>query len=183
MQNLSALFLDRDGVINQKIDDDYVRNLSQFEWLPGTLDAIVQLGKFFRYVIVVTNQQGVGKGLMSVSDVTGIHNHIIQKVQEAGGHLDRIYFCPSLKQNNDPNRKPGIGMGLQAKHDFPDIDFSRSLMIGDSASDMDFAERLGMQRIFLTHCSHSGATAIPGNASTYCRSLAEVPLVLPKLRF
>ena len=149
-QNLdSALFLDRDGVINRKIDGDYVRNLSQLELLPGAIDAIVRLGKRFRYVIVVTNQQGIGKGLMSEADVAEIHDYIVRQVQTAGGRIDRIYCCPSLEAANDPNRKPGIGMGLQAKRDFPDIDFSRSLMIGDNASDMLFAEKLGIPRIFI----------------------------------
>ena len=148
MQNIdSALFLDRDGVINRRIADDYVRNLSQFEWLPGAIDAIVKLGKRFRYVIVVTNQQGIDKGLMSAEDVAEIHDYIIEQVQAAGGRIDRIYCCPSLETASDPNRKPGIGMGLQAKRDFPDIDFSRSLMIGDSLSDMLFAEKLGMAYI------------------------------------
>ena len=151
IQNLdSALFLDRDGVINRRIDGDYVRNLSQFEFLPGAIDAIVRLGKRFRYVIVVTNQQGIGKGLMSAGDVSEIHDYIIEQIQAAGGHIDKIYCCPSLEATNDPNRKPGIGMGLQARHDFPDIDFSRSLMIGDSASDMLFAEKLGMSAFLST---------------------------------
>ena len=152
MQHLdSALFLDRDGVINRQIVGDYVRNLSQFEWLPGAIDAIVKLGKQFRYVIVVTNQQGIGKGLMSAEDVEEIHNYIIGQVQTAGGCIDRIYCCPSLATANDPNRKPGTGMGLQAKRDFPDIDFSRSLMIGDSPSDMLFAEKLGMAYILTSN--------------------------------
>jgi histidinol-phosphate phosphatase family protein len=145
MQNLdSALFLDRDGVINRRIEGDYVRNQSQLELLPGAIDAIVRLGKQFRYVIVVTNQQGIGKGLMSAADVAKMHEYIIGQVQAVGGCIDRIYCCPSLASDNDPNRKPDIGMGLQAKRDFPDIDFSRSLMIGDSESDMLFAEKLGM---------------------------------------
>jgi len=151
MQNLdSALFLDRDGVINRRIVGDYVRNLSQFEFLPGAIDAIIRLGKRFRYVIVVTNQQGIGKGLMNVADVDEIHDYILRQLQAAGGHIDKIYCCPSLETANDPNRKPGIGMGLQAGRDFPDIDFGCSLMIGDSPSDMLFAEKLGMQAFLST---------------------------------
>ena len=170
MQNPdSALFLDRDGVINRRIAGDYVRNLSQLELLPGAIDAIVRIGERFRYVIVVTNQQGIGKGLMSDADVAEIHDYIIRRVQEAGGHIDRIYCCPSLKTANDINRKPGVGMGLQAKRDFPDIDFSRSLMIGDSASDMLFAEKLGMSRIFINNDG-----SVPENTTRVCKSLAEI---------
>ncbi len=174
MQNLdSALFLDRDGVINRQIVGDYVRNLLQLELLPGAIDAIARLGNVFRYVIVVTNQQGISKGLMSAGDVVAIHDYIIQKVTEAGGHLDRIYCCPSLGTKNDPNRKPGTGMGLQAKQDFPDIDFNRSLMVGDSPSDMLFAERLGMQRIFI-----SNGKLVPDGVKHVCDALSEVPAML-----
>ena len=170
----SALFLDRDGVINRQIVGDYVRNLSQLELLPGAVDAIVRMGKRFRYVIVVTNQQGIGKGLFSTADVNEIHDYIISKVQSAGGQIDKIYCCPSLESSNDPNRKPGIGMGLQAKHDFPDIDFSRSLMIGDSHSDMLFAKGLGMKTVFITHGKN-----IPSSPATYiCPSLTDVPLYI-----
>ena len=166
----NTLFLDRDGVINRQMIGDYVRNLSQLELLPGAIDVIVRLGKVFRYVIVVTNQQGVGKGLVSAADVEEIHRYIIEEVQKAGGYITKIYCCPSLESANDPNRKPGIGMGLQAKRDFPDIDFSRSLMIGDSKSDMLFAERLGMQGIFITH-----GQPIPKEIKLTCDSLADVP--------
>ena len=167
----SALFLDRDGVINRHIEGDYVRNLSQLELLPGAVDAIVRLGKRFRRVFVVTNQQGVGKGVMTDGDLAEIHDYILCEVQKAGGRIDRIYCCPSLAANNDPNRKPGIGMGLQAKRDFPDIDFSRSLMIGDSASDMIFAEKLGMSRIFIDNGNH-----IPEDTTNICKSLTDVLL-------
>jgi len=167
----STLFLDRDGVINRRIAGDYVRNLSQLELLPGAIDAIVRLGKRFRYVIVVTNQQGIGKGWMSTADVTDIHDYIIGQVKTAGGRIDRIYCCPSLETANDPNRKPGIGMGLQAKRDFADIDFSRSLLIGDSVSDMLFAERLGIPRIFIDN-----GNPIPQNIKNIYKSLSDVLL-------
>jgi len=171
-QNLdSALFLDRDGVINRKIEGDYVRNLSQLELLSGAVDAIVRLGKRFKYVIIVTNQQGIGKGLMSDADVAEIHDYIIGQVQTAGGRIDRIYCCPSLNTANDPNRKPGTGMGLQAKRDFAEIDFSRSLMIGDSVSDMLFAERLGIPCIFIDN-----GNPIPPNVTNIYKSLSDVLL-------
>ena len=172
----SALFLDRDGVINRQIVGDYVRNLSQLELLPGAIDAIVHLGKQFRYVIVVTNQQGIGKGTMSTADVTEIHDYIVKKVEEAGGYIHKIYCCPSLESANDPNRKPCIGMGLQAKQDFPDIDFSRSLMIGDSQSDMLFAGRLNMQGVFITNKKNHA-----DSAAWFCKSLANVPEMLMQM--
>jgi histidinol-phosphate phosphatase family protein len=170
----SALFLDRDGVINRQIVGDYVRNLSQLELLPDAMNAIARLGRLFRYVLVVTNQQGIGKGLMSAEDVAKIHDHIIREATMAGGRIDRIYCCPSLEAACDPNRKPDVGMGWQAKVDFPDINFRRSLMIGDSPSDMLFAERLGMKRVFIG----SGKSACRDVQHVY-RSLAEIPENLP----
>ena len=171
-QNLdSALFLDRDGVINRKIDGDYVRNLWQLELLPGAIDAIVRLGKRFKYVIIVTNQQGIGQGLMSDADVAEIHDYIFEQVQTAGGRIDCIYCCPSLETANDPNRKPGTGMGLQAKRDFADIDFSRSLMIGDSVTDMLFAEKLGIPCIFIDN-----GNPVPPNVTNIYKSLSDVLL-------
>ena len=91
------MFLDRDGVINKKIDNDYVRDLTMFEWLPGAIDGIKQLSTMFGRVIIVTNQQGVGKGLMTEEDVNFVHDFILKEVANAGGRIDRIYFSPHLK--------------------------------------------------------------------------------------
>ncbi len=164
-----TVFLDRDGVINKKIDDDYVRNLGMFEWLPGSLEAIKLLSKAFGKVIIVSNQQGVGKGLMTIDDVQTVHNYIANEVAKAGGRIDRIYFAPQLKEENHPHRKPGIGMALEAKKDFPAIDFSRSIMIGDSASDMEFGKNAGMKRIFINHKNN-----IEIDADMVVHSLADI---------
>ncbi len=146
-----TLFLDRDGVINRKIDGDYVRNLPQFEWLPGVQEALKKLASVFGRIIIVTNQQGVGKGLMSGEDVELIHQHMIKEVKKTGGRIDHVYFSPHLKQENSDFRKPGIGMALMAKEDFPEIDFTRSIMVGDSASDMEFGKIAGMITVFITN--------------------------------
>ena len=146
-----TLFLDRDGVINRKIDGDYVRNLAQFEWLPGVQEALKKLASVFGRIIIVTNQQGVGKGLMSGEDVELIHHHIIKEVKKTGGRIDHVYFSPHLKQENSDFSKPGIGMALQSKKDFPEIDFARSVMVGDSMSDMEFGKKAGMITVFITN--------------------------------
>lgn len=146
-----TLFLDRDGVINRKIDGDYVRNLPQFEWLPGVQEALKKLASVFGRIIIVTNQQGVGKGLMSGEDVESIHAYIINQVKKTGGRIDHVYYSPHLKQENSDFRKPGIGMALQSKRDFPEIDFTRSIMVGDSVSDMEFGKIAGMITVFITN--------------------------------
>jgi histidinol-phosphate phosphatase family protein len=145
-----TLFLDRDGVINRLRPNDYVKCWEEFEFLPGVFEAFAKWNKHFRHIIVVTNQRGVGKGLMTENDLNEIHSRMITEIEKHGGRIDKIYYCTALN-DDDVNRKPNIGMALQAKHDFPDIDFSKSLMIGDSEGDMKFAENLEMKGIFATY--------------------------------
>lgn len=143
-----TLFLDRDGVINRYRPHDYAKNLSEFELLPGVIDAIVQLSQRFDRIVIVTNQRGIGKGLFSVDDLEEIHRYLMNEVHRAGGRIDKIYYCTDT-ENDSPNRKPNSGMALQAKQDFPEIVFEESIVIGDSESDMEFGRRLGMKTIFI----------------------------------
>lgn len=144
------LFLDRDGVINKHLPGDYVKNVEQFEFLPGVLDALVQFSAYFTQIVVVTNQQGIGKGLYTEDDLNEVHTFMLEKITEAGGRLDAVYFCPSLEIENPICRKPNVGMALQAQRDFPAIDFKQSVMIGDSMSDMQFGRNLGMFTIWIS---------------------------------
>jgi histidinol-phosphate phosphatase family protein len=145
-----TLFLDRDGVINKKIDNGYVRTWKEFEFLPGAVEALKTLSSKFSKTIIVTNQQGVGKKLMSEEDLQNIHKSMVNEIEKAGGRIDKIYFAPHLKSENSEFRKPGIGMALQAQKDFPKIDFSKSIMAGDSIHDMEFGKRAGMKTIFIS---------------------------------
>lgn len=144
-----GLFLDRDGVINERVINGYVTSWADFKFLPGVLEAMNIFSSIFSTIIIVTNQQGIGKSLFTENDLAYIHRQMIEQIRKAGGRIDRIYHCSSLKTKNDPNRKPAIGMGLQAKLDFPSIDFSQSYMVGDSQSDMLFGRNLGMETIFI----------------------------------
>lgn len=154
-----TLFLDRDGVINKKIDNDYVRNWQQFEWITGAKEAISILSGVFGYIFIVTNQQGIGKGLMSEADLLEIHKNMQRDIRKAGGRVDKIYHCAALADSHDPCRKPGIGMAHRAKHDFPETSFEKSMVAGDSVSDMEFGENAGMLRVWI-------AGSQPGNLST-----------------
>lgn len=144
-----TLFLDRDGVINKKIDNDYVKSVTEFALIEGALKAIAILSPLFKTIIVVTNQQGVGKGLMNEKDLNQIHQHMLHKVRVSGGRIDAVYFAPWLKDQNHPERKPGIGMAEKAKRDFPKIDFTNSMMVGDSASDVAFGKQSGMRTVLI----------------------------------
>ncbi len=144
-----TLFLDRDGVINRRLIDDYVKCPEDFEFLPGVKEAIREFNILFRYIIVVTNQQGVGKGLMTAKTLDDIHQKMVGEVTEAGGRIDHVFYCPDLTNSNSINRKPNIGMGLKAKKMFPEIKFREAVMIGDSLSDMQFGRRLGMKTVLI----------------------------------
>ena len=139
-----TLFLDRDGVINEHRPEDYVKNEAEFVWIDGSKEAIRDLSKLFGRIVVVTNQQGIGKGLMSEYDLEKIHWNMQREVEEIGGKIDRVYYCPYVAQVKPKCRKPETGMAEQAKTDFPEIDFKKSIMIGDSRSDIEFGTRLGM---------------------------------------
>jgi D-glycero-D-manno-heptose 1,7-bisphosphate phosphatase len=141
-----TLFLDRDGVINCRKPTDYIRNKSEFVFEKGALEAINQLSFFFEKIIVVTNQQGIGKGFMSEADLAEIHQFLIEKT---GGKIVAALHCPHLKTELCACRKPESGMAFQAKKMFPEIDFQKSWMVGDSASDIEFGQKLGMKTVWI----------------------------------
>ena len=141
-----TLFLDRDGVINKLRQNDYVKCWDEFEFLPGVFEALAKWKDHFKHIIIVTNQRGIGKGLMTDEDLNSIHQQMINEIEPHSGRIDKIYYCSSLTEE-DFNRKPGIGMFQQAVNDFGDIIPETSLMIGDSESDMEFAENCGMMGI------------------------------------
>ena len=146
---MRALFLDRDGVINERIIDGYVTRPEDFHIIDGVLEAMAVFAQKFDRIFMVTNQQGIGKGLMTVADLEAIHNDFLRKVEVAGGRMDKIYFCPALKAEHSFMRKPSIGMALQARREFPDIKLKQSIMVGDTESDMLFGHRAGMQTVLV----------------------------------
>lgn len=144
-----TIFLDRDGVINHEKEMDYVNTPEEFIFYDGVKEAMRLLSEQFRYIIIVTNQRGVGKGVTTLENLTSIHDNLVNDIEAIGGRIDHIYYCPDLEQNS-PNRKPNPGMGFQAQQDHPAIDFSRSIMVGNNFSDMEFGRNLGAKTIFLT---------------------------------
>ena len=145
-----TLFLDRDGVINKKLENDYVKHWIEFEFLDGTLDALKILNSVFGKIVVVTNQQGIGKGIYRTEDLELIHKNMLYEVNYLGGRIDKVYFSPYLDSANHPTRKPGTGMAMAAKKDFPQIDFTKSIIVGDSMSDMEFGRALCMKTVFIS---------------------------------
>ena len=143
-----TLFLDRDGVINVLRPHDYVKSWDEFEFTDGAIEALRMLSPLFRHIVVVTNQRGVGKGVMTEEALRTIHRRMIEAVAAGGGRIDAVYYCADRNEDS-PNRKPNTGMALQARRDFPDIDFSKTILVGDSGSDMEFGRRIGARTVLI----------------------------------
>jgi len=146
-----TLFLDRDGVINKKIENDYVKSWSEFKFIDGVIEALRILQDIFGRIIIITNQRGIGRGLMSEQELLEIHNNMINILSFYDVKIDGIYYCPHDYEKEICNcRKPKPGLAYKAKENFPEIDFKKSFMVGDSISDMEFGKSLGMYTVFIS---------------------------------
>jgi D-glycero-alpha-D-manno-heptose 1-phosphate guanylyltransferase len=149
IDNSWTLFLDRDGVINDEKHEDYIHKWEEFKFYEGAKEALKIFAEKFGKIFIVTNQRGVAKGLTKLEDLELIHKNMIEEFENAGGRIDKIYYSIDF-ETDSPNRKPNPGMGLQAQKDFPEIDFSKSIMIGNTLSDMKFGRNLNISiNIFL----------------------------------
>lgn len=144
-----AVFLDRDGVINKKIKDDYVKCWAEFEFLPGAPEAIKILNQAHFKVIVVTNQACIGKGIIQEKQLQQIHQQMIYELQKYGAYLDAIYYCPHRVEDNCNCRKPKTGMLEQAAKDFK-IDYNNSWLIGDESKDIEAGKSVGCRTYQVT---------------------------------
>jgi histidinol-phosphate phosphatase family protein len=140
-----AVFLDRDGVINRRAAADaYIRNWSEFELIPGVVEALTALQEAGATLFVVTNQRGVARGLVEQRDLDDIHARLADLLAAAGVALDGIYTCPHEIGACDC-RKPDVGLFVQARAAHPWISFDESHLIGDSISDVEAGHRLRMR--------------------------------------
>ena len=143
-----TLFIDRDGVINHEKKEDYILNWKEFKFYDTVTAAMKILSEMFGVIVMVTNQRGVGKQLMTRDDLHNIHSNMLHTIRAVGGRIDKIYFCDSM-DNNHPARKPNPGMAFRAKADFPAINLSKSIMVGNKHSDMLFGKNAGMYTVFV----------------------------------
>jgi D-glycero-D-manno-heptose 1,7-bisphosphate phosphatase len=175
-RTFNTIFLDRDGVLNQKMPEGrYVASLADFHLLPGVPEAIGRLNRAGLRVVVVSNQRGIALDIYTADDVTAVHAALQAMLQVHDAHVDAVYFCPHDK-NQCNCRKPLPGMFEQAAADFPSISGPTSAMIGDSLSDIEFGRRLGMLTIFIEgdpEHQKAGAGTARELADLHCASLAE----------
>lgn len=149
IDNSWTLFLDRDGVINHRIPGQYISDPKDLKLTEGCAQAIASFNLIFARVVVVTNQAGIGKEIMTNDDLNAVHDYITKRIALYGARLDKYYHCPEKPDPNNLCRKPAPGMALQAKNDFPEIDFAKSIMVGDSLSDINFGKQLGMKTVLV----------------------------------
>ncbi|MFZ2489673.1 MAG: D-glycero-beta-D-manno-heptose 1,7-bisphosphate 7-phosphatase [Anaerolineae bacterium] len=142
-----AVFLDRDGVLNEN-RADYVRTRQQVVMLPGVEEALGALAASAFAVVVVTNQSALGRGLMSAATLAEINHDIVAWSEQAGGRVDAVYACPHAPDAGCPCRKPRPGMLTQAAADL-NLDLSRSWLVGDAVSDLEAAAAAGCQPLLV----------------------------------
>ena len=148
-----CVFLDRDGNIN--VEKEYLHKIEEFEFIDRAKEAIKIFNDLGYLVVVVTNQSGVARGYYDEESVRELHKHLEAEVKKIGGHIDGFYYCPHHAEKGIGKykqkcncRKPEPGMFLQAKADL-DIDFSKSIMVGDKLSDVEAGKNLGMRSILV----------------------------------
>ena len=149
--NNFAVFFDRDGIVNKRIINDYVKNIDEFEFIPDFFYIFNLVKQFGFQTFLITNQQGIGKKLMTEDDLDKIHQYMQDVLLTRTGYqFDKIYFSPSLAQENDYRRKPNPGMILEAIKDF-NLNPNSCLMIGDSISDVLAGKNADILTVLVYH--------------------------------
>lgn len=144
---MSTIFLDRDGVIN-KNQADYVKTWREFQFLDGVCEAIAKLTQANHRVVVCTNQAGVARRLITVETIEDIHRRLMAEVEQAGGKIEKIYYCPHGHHDNCACRKPRPGMLLRARDELG-INLNDAVFIGDSITDMRAGFAAGVRAILV----------------------------------
>ncbi|HLS70095.1 MAG TPA: HAD-IIIA family hydrolase [Chitinophagaceae bacterium] len=144
----TALFLDRDGVLNIEKKGSYIMKPEEFIWDFQVKEALAIAKNHFDYIFIVTNQRGIARNLMTEEDLHAVHKKMQEDLKDFKVQIDGIYYAKGMDLS-DPMRKPNPGMGLKIKEDFPDIDWNASVMIGNNISDMEFGKALDLYTVFL----------------------------------
>jgi D-glycero-D-manno-heptose 1,7-bisphosphate phosphatase len=157
-----AIFLDRDGVINQRIQGGYVTERCQFKFLPGIKGTLASLSELGLPIIVVSNQAALGKGMLEASALAEMTKRFVSLLAAAGARIDAVYYCPHTPEAACPCRKPRPGLLKQAAREWW-LDLTRSILVGDSVSDVEAARAVGCRAVFLA--SRINRESIAGRTS------------------
>jgi D-glycero-D-manno-heptose 1,7-bisphosphate phosphatase len=170
------VFLDRDGVLNRKMPEGvYVSDWAQFEWLPGAVEAVARMKQAGLTVILVSNQRGIALGRLTAMQLERIHDKMQDHLAGKDARLDALYYCPH-DRDECHCRKPDTGLFEQAFKKFPQANAENSVVIGDSLSDIEAGQRLGMKTIFIQgeqDRQKAGADTAAASADAVAESLLQ----------
>jgi D-glycero-D-manno-heptose 1,7-bisphosphate phosphatase len=169
-----CFFFDRDGIVNTRKVDGYIKNFNEFEFIPEFLELFKMTEEQGFLKIIITNQQGIGKGLMTEDDLTKVHNLMqFNLFQQFGYSFDDIYYCPDLANSGSKTRKPEPGMLLEAIEKW-DVDIDKSFFIGDSETDALAGQRAGIKTILIGDFSKNKATFVFSNFTEFLKSFEKI---------
>lgn len=137
----NVIFLDRDGVINRD-SPEYVKRWEEYEFLPGSLEAIAALSRAGYTLILITNQSIIGRGMVPPGVLEDMHQRMRREIEDAGGEIFDIFYCPHRPDEDCDCRKPEPGLIFQAKERYG-IDLPRTVMIGDNVKDVACGRNAG----------------------------------------
>lgn len=168
-----AAFLDRDGTLNVKAPEgEYITSPADLRLLPGAAEAVGRLNDAAVFVVVVTNQRGIARGLLSPDTHAQIMERLTDLLARRGAHLDAAFVCPH-EAGTCVCRKPAPGLLLRAQSEYPDIDLGQSVTVGDAESDIDAGRGAGTKTIRLS------ATPVASQADHVVPDLhAALPLII-----
>jgi D-glycero-D-manno-heptose 1,7-bisphosphate phosphatase len=171
----TAIFLDRDGVINRKLPENaYVTEPAEFEFLPGVIEALGLMRELGFLLVVTTNQRGIGRGFMTDDDLEAVHLHMARELHRNGIELDGVYYCPHEEFERCGCRKPEPGMIFAAARVLR-VDLADSYMVGDSPSDIAAGRSAGTRTVRI-------GTREDGDADLTFRDLLGFALFLKQSR-
>lgn len=139
-----AIFLDRDGVINRNFG--YVHKIEDFEFLPGVLEALKDLAETDYKILVITNQSGIGRGYYEEKQMHSLNDYMVEKIEKAGGRIDKIYFCPHRPDEECDCRKPNTAMIEKAEKDF-ELNLKECFLVGDKETDVETGLKKGLKTV------------------------------------
>ncbi|MFC3909881.1 D-glycero-beta-D-manno-heptose 1,7-bisphosphate 7-phosphatase [Legionella dresdenensis] len=167
-----VILLDRDGVINQD-SLHYIKSVDEFIVLPGSIAAIARLTQAGYVIGVATNQSGITRGLYTADELAAIHNKLINLVEQAGGRIDAIEFCPHLPETGCGCRKPAPGMLMALAKRFGRADLTDVYFVGDRVSDIEAAQAAGASPILVLSPMTDRVALLKHQDVPVFRSLAE----------
>ncbi|HET7011060.1 MAG TPA: D-glycero-beta-D-manno-heptose 1,7-bisphosphate 7-phosphatase [Anaerolineales bacterium] len=157
-----AVFLDRDGVIIEN-RLDYVRSWDDVEFIPSALEALARLSRSDYAIVITTNQSAIGRGYLSRQQADAINQRLVDHVRRAGGRIDGVFLCPHAPDDGCECRKPKPGLLFRAAEAMG-LDLSRSIMIGDTLSDVQAGAAAGIGTLALVQTGLGAAqqSLLPG---------------------